>query len=251
VQVFSSLKFLEREGYLYLNDSFGSPSRIFFPVSREDLYRFQVENKKLDPFIKLLLRSYSGVFSEFVKISEEELALRAGKSHDEIMRMLKYLSSLKIIEYLPRSDKPQLVYLKERLDIKNLTISHEIYHERKVHAAKRLQSVKDYATRTTRCRSRILLEYFGEKEVPRCGQCDICKERNRVGVSDISFDNMIKVIKPILSKEPMTIQEILFEVRDFGEDDLVKVIRWLEDSGKVVKGDDQKYSWKSQYRLRI
>jgi ATP-dependent DNA helicase RecQ len=251
VLVYSALKFLEREGYLMVNESFGSPSKIYFPVSREDLYRFQVENKKLDPFIKLLLRSYSGVFTEFVKISEEEIGLRSGKPSGSVVKMLKYLKSLNILEYLPRTEKPQIIFTRERLDKQSISISHEVYHERKRHAAQRLQSVVDYATKTTRCRSQLLLEYFGEKEVPRCGQCDICRERNKVGLSDLSFDSLIKKIKPVISRKPMTLQELLFEIHDVNEEDLIRVVRWLEDTGKVKKNENQRYSWKSQYKLRI
>ncbi len=78
VIVYNALRFLEREGYILMNESLETPSRIHFESDREDIYRFQVENKSLDPFIKLLLRSYSGVFTEFVQVNETELSKRAG-----------------------------------------------------------------------------------------------------------------------------------------------------------------------------
>ena len=62
---FSSLKILELEGYIELTEEINNPSRIKFMLDRDDLYRFQVSNSRFDAFIKLLLRSYTGVFTEY------------------------------------------------------------------------------------------------------------------------------------------------------------------------------------------
>ncbi|MBN1820176.1 MAG: ATP-dependent DNA helicase RecQ, partial [Prolixibacteraceae bacterium] len=42
--VFNSLKILQQEGYLEFTEEVNSPSRIYFTVNRDDLYRFQVAN---------------------------------------------------------------------------------------------------------------------------------------------------------------------------------------------------------------
>jgi ATP-dependent DNA helicase RecQ len=248
---YNSMRILEREGYLILNESFGAPSKVHFLVDREDLYRMQVEEKRLDPFIKLLLRSYSGLFTEFVKISENELARRMQVKREQVVKMLEYMDKIGILSYLPQSDKPTVTYVKERFDNSSIHLSPENYSDRKKDALKRLQAVTDYISKDTKCRSQLLLEYFGEKDAPRCGSCDVCRKRNKVDMSDLVFDRIIKQIKKVLSNESMTSQELVFEIKDYDEEQVVQVLRWLEDNRKVSHDQDHKLTWRKQYRLRL
>ena len=248
---YNTMRILEREGYLMLNEAFGAPSRLHFLIEREDLYRIQVEEKKLDPFIKLLLRSYSGLFTEFVKISESELANRSKLKKEQVVKMLEYLDKTGVVSYLPQSDKPTVTFVSERFDNSSLHLSPENYRNRKKEALKRLQAVTDYVSRTTACRSQILLSYFGEKDAPRCGTCDFCRKRNKVGLSDLVFDRIIKEVKSKLTRKPMSVQELIFEINDYDEEQVIQVLRWLEDNRKVRKADDHRYTWKKQYRLRF
>ncbi len=248
---YNTMRILEREGYLMLNEAFGAPSRLHFLIDREDLYRIQVEEKKLDPFIKLLLRSYSGLFTEFVKISENELANRSNLKKEQVIKMLEYLDKTGVVSYLLQSDKPTVTFVNERFDNSSLHLSPENYRNRKKEALKRLQAVTDYVSKNTACRSQTLLSYFGEKDAPRCGTCDFCRKRNKVGLSDLVFDRIIREVKSRLTRKPMSLQELLFEIRDHEEEQVIQVLRWLEDNRKIRKSDDHRYIWKKQYRLRF
>jgi ATP-dependent DNA helicase RecQ len=172
--VYNSLKFLQMEGYLEFTEEVDNPSRVYFTVNRDDLYKYQIANAAMDGFIKLLLRSYTGLFTGFVHIDEELLAKRTGISRDQIYQYLKHLRQSKIIEYVPQNNTPYIYFNKERIPIDRLKISKENYGARKVEFQKRIEAVIDYATSTTTCRSRILLSYFGEKDAPACGTCDVC-----------------------------------------------------------------------------
>ena len=101
IETYNSLQFLQREGYIEFTEEINNPSRVHFIVSRDDLYKFQVANESFDGFIKLLLRSYTGMFSEFVPINEDALAKKSALSRDTIYRFLVKLSSLNIIRYIP------------------------------------------------------------------------------------------------------------------------------------------------------
>ncbi|MEA3478673.1 MAG: RecQ family zinc-binding domain-containing protein, partial [Bacteroidota bacterium] len=246
---FNALKILEKEGYLMLSEAFYTPSRIHLKFSHDDLYRFQVENPAYDNFIKLLLRSYTGLFSDFVKISEGEIARRLSLEADDIATYLKRLHSQGVLSYIPNKSKPQIIFAKERQDTKHLHISPESYHHRKTNAANRLQAVINYVKTKDQCRSQQLLEYFGEKNSQRCGKCDVCQQRNKMDINDIEFEDIKNKIRELVHKEPQSIQEIAFHLKNIPEDKIIKVLRWLEDNERIHKNEKQQYSWRKQFKL--
>ncbi|MCK7537663.1 MAG: hypothetical protein MZV63_45275 [Marinilabiliales bacterium] len=105
-ETYNSLNFLQKEGYLEFTDEINNPSGVHFVVSRDDLYKFQVANEEYDRFIKLLLRTYSGMFSEFVPINEETLASRSGLTREAIYQYLLRLTSQGIIHFIPGKKSP-------------------------------------------------------------------------------------------------------------------------------------------------
>jgi ATP-dependent DNA helicase RecQ len=251
VIAFNSLKFLEREGYLVLSDALEQPSRIHIEVDRDELYRFQVENKPHDAFIKLLLRSYSGIFSGFQVIHEEELARRAGMDAKQVVKRLESLEKFGIITYAKKSGKPEIMYCTERLEQKNLRISPQVYLDRKKEASIRMQAMVEYVTTTSVCRSQFLIRYFGEDDIARCGLCDVCRQRNKMDLNEIEFENLRVHIKKLLKEKPMTLPELVWESQRYSEEQLLQVLRWLEDKGIIRKDEQRRYSWQSQFRLRF
>jgi ATP-dependent DNA helicase RecQ len=251
VITYNSLKFLEREGYIMMNESLETPSRIHFETDREGIYRFQVEHQSMDNFIKLLLRSYSGVFAEFVQINEAELAKRAEIKEDEVVKNLLKLQKAGILSYAKRPGKPQIVFPIERLELKNLQISPANYHERRRFATIRMESMIEYISSGDQCRSQMLLKYFGEKEAQRCGKCDVCLERNKMNLNELEFKQIRDRIKELLQERSLTLAELVYESGNYGENHILLVIRWLEDKGAVTRDEGMRYSWRKQFRLRI
>ena len=139
----ASLKFLEKEGYLILSSSNHNPSRIKIEVNKDDLYEFQVKNNKFDLFLKTILRSYTGLFEDYVKINEFEISKRLKTSREKVTKALQYLSNVEIISYLEQTDLPQITYLTERLSSKNIQISPLHYRERKEIAVKKIEKRND------------------------------------------------------------------------------------------------------------
>jgi len=241
--VFNSIKFLDKDGYMTTTEALFMPSKIHFIVGKEDLYNFQVENKAIDPFIKLLLRSYSGTFDEYVKISERDLAKRLNISKEEVIKLLNTLQNKKIIKYLAQNNVPQIVYARPRIDTANLTISKQNYEQRKERAVDKMKAVLNYAKSANKCRSQLLLSYFGEEADYRCGTCDVCLDRNKLELSELEFDEVLNKIKPLLEKEPASLQDLVDTLTDTSEDKAIKVIQWLTDNGKIKPIEDDKLKW--------
>lgn len=239
----NSIKILQREGYIDISDEFNNPSRIHFKILRDDLYKFQVSNAKYDGFIKLILRSYTGLFSSYVAVDENLLAKRSGLSRDDVYKYLVRLSSSQIIDYIPMKRNPVITYVEERLDKNNLYISSESYKFLKEKFVERLNTMISYGLGITKCRNQILLEYFGEKNTQRCGKCDVCQQRNELDMSKYEFDLILEDIKRELKSEACLIPELALKIKH-SEDKFIKVFRWLLDHGKIEKDITEKYLWK-------
>ncbi|NOY37681.1 MAG: RecQ family ATP-dependent DNA helicase [Chlorobi bacterium] len=229
---FNSLKFLEREGYIEVTEDINNPSRVHFLVLRDQLYKFQVSNSHFDAFIKLLLRSYTGMFTEFVPVFEDDLARKSRMPEETIRDFLIKLSQQQIIRYIPRKKTPLIIFTEERLDNKNLWISPENYKLRKENYFRRQEKIWDYVTNRNMCRSRYLLDYFGEKETEECGICDICREQQKSEPSKEEFDHILKELKIILSETPLDPDEIV-DILKVSREHLVIVIRWMLDNGEA------------------
>lgn len=249
--VFNSLKFLERATYLKLNEGLMHSSKIYFSIKKEELYKFQVENPQFDKFIKFLVRSYTGVFSDFTSINEVELSNRSGVDKSRILFLLEKLQEYEVLQYVPQKIKPQIVYTCERIDKNQIHISKENYQIRKAEAKKRLQSVLDYVHITNCCRNILLLRYFGENITKRCGKCDVCKERNKLDVSELEFDSIVDILRPVLMENPKYLQELIDLIPEKNEDKILLVVRWLQDNDKIGEDEMKRMFWKQQRTLKF
>jgi len=242
IETYNSLQFLQREGYMEFTEEINNPSRVHFIVSRDDLYKFQVANESFDGFIKLLLRSYTGMFSEFVPINEDSLSRKSAATRDTIYQYLVKLSALNIIRYIPGKKTALVIFTEERLVRKALMISPENYLHVKEKYEIRLNKMIEYADSEGHCRSVYLLDYFGE-ESDRCGICDVCRERNELDLSKYEFDVILEEIKTILGEKTPDAEELV-KLIDSPEDKVIKVLRWLLDHNKIVQDIDHKLMWK-------
>jgi ATP-dependent DNA helicase RecQ len=179
ITVFHANRFLEKENLISLSDEMNLPSRLMFTVSRQKLYEFQVFNPKADEVIKVLLRSYGGLFDGLTFIHESQIANRLRMPLDKLVAMLNNLQSNEIVEYYPQTRLPQLVFLQTRMDAKDIEISREVYQERKDLALERMKAMQRYISTNHVCRSVLLLHYFDDTDALNCGNCDVCIENRK------------------------------------------------------------------------
>jgi ATP-dependent DNA helicase RecQ len=242
---YNALKFLEKEGYLILSEGIHYPARIFMKMQGEDLYRFRVENPQFDGFIKLILRSYTGLFSQYVRINEKEIANKADIPIENVYKYLQHLNKLGAIIYVPQKNKPQIILITERLDAGDIYISKENYFHRKKAAEKRLDSVRAYVISRNKCRSQFLLGYFGEKDTKRCGHCDFCIERNKVSLNELEFGLIVEKIKPLLKQGHLSIQDLVLNAA-MDDEKTIRVVEWLLDNDKVKYDAEKRLYWHSK-----
>ena len=241
--VFHAFKFLEKENYLAFTEAMFQPSKLKIIISSYELYKFQIANKKFDPVIKILLRTNTGLFDNYGNINEDSLAKKLKSNKEIFCQYLNKLKEYNIIDYIPQNNSPKITYLIERLHDKNLRISKEHHEFRKKVAFEKMKGVLEFITSRTKCRSQLLLFYFGEKNSKRCGMCDVCRERNKLELNKLEFSNISERLKSILTKQELSVSEII-EHLEIKEDDALKVMEWLIDNGKILQIAG-KLSWNS------
>ena len=161
VPVDSALKILTQAGYLEYTDEQDNSSRILFTIRRDELYKLREMGKEAEALIQSILRSYTGVFTDYAYISEESLAVRTGLTRQQIYNILVTLTKRRIVDYIPRKKTPYIIYTRERLELRFLHIPASVYEERKARYEARIKAMEEYVTTENICRSRMLLRYFG------------------------------------------------------------------------------------------
>ncbi len=240
--VFNSLKILQRAGYLVFSEEMDIPSKVKVLFDNFELYKFQVANSSLDAVIKVLLRSYTGLFTEYSSIDEDLMAKRLNVTRDEVYQSLLTLSRFKVIHYIPQRNTPVISYLQRREEPRYLVFPPEVYQKRKEQYRDRVDAVIDYATSSHICRSRLLLSYFGQISSSNCGHCDVCVNRRKTEVADNEFDAITDKIKHRLKKNPIPADQ-LATISGVTSDKVWKVLSWLEDVGIIGQNEDGCMEW--------
>ena len=202
IQVDSALKILNRAGYLEYTDEQDNASRLIFTLQREELYKLQEYDADIEKLINVILRSYTGLFTDYVYINEESLEIRSGLSRQRIYDILVMLTQRHVLHYIPRKKTPYIIYTRERQDKERIQLTHEVYEDRKESYTTRIKAMIEYATAEEKCRSRMLLRYFGEKNENNCGQCDVCLQKHDTGIKQGEFLQWKEQILQTLSEAP-------------------------------------------------
>lgn len=174
VLVNSALQILERSGYIHYEADPDNSARILFLLERNDLYFLENTTRETEAVITALLRLYGGLFTDYVYIDEGFVANEAGLTQPQVYMVLKELSKRHIVDFIPRRRIPYITYTRDREDGDRVIIPQSVYEERRTQYIKRIQAMLDYANNDHVCRSRQLLDYFGEECWQDCRQCDVC-----------------------------------------------------------------------------
>ena len=199
IQVHSALQILERAGYIEYDEEADNEARVKFLVGRDDLYRLEQVSPEEDRVIVTLLRNYGGLFADYGYIDESIIAQQAGITQPQCYDILKSLSQRHLISFIPRRQVPFVRYCQRREDAEHIVLPASIYEERKQQYTLRINAMLKYASSTDQCRSRMLLEYFGEKTTKDCGQCDVCLEAQGNTVTDEGQQAASRQIMDILA----------------------------------------------------
>ena len=230
-EFYSACRFLEREGLIALPDRDEAYSSLFIPSDRAALYHFQVDHLALGNVLQAVMRLYPGVFSEPSPIDERAIASRCMMEPTEVAAMLVKMHAMHVVEYRPRPEKPQIVFLSARIDEREISLNDSNYLLLKQAARRRVEAVMAYVDTDTVCRSRQLLAYFGEQSDSDCGACDVClRHADKATETD--------VLSLLREKGRMKINDMTELLEEQGLGDVRPLVRNMLDQGEVCLDDD-------------
>ena len=236
VQADSALKILTRAGYLEYTDEQDNASRILFTIHRDELYKLRETDPETEKLINVILRSYTGLFTDYAYINEDSLAIRSGLTRQRIYEILLMLTRRHILHHIPRKKTPYIIYTRERQEAGRLAITRDIYEERKESYITRIKAMTEYATAEDKCRSRMLLRYFGEKNEHNCGLCDVCLSKHHSGMKLGEFQEMENQIREQLETSPLSAATLLNRIN--GEREKAERVLSYLLSEEIIQSND-------------
>jgi len=237
---YNALKVLQEEALLELSESFFVPSSIRLLVDQSKLYEFQISSRKLDPFIKVLLRTFGGeLFVEYIKIQENRLARTMQVSESEVIQYLEQLDNLGILAYNKRKDQPQVTFLTPRMDAGKLPLNLKRIEERRRVTISKAKAIIAYTQNDLVCRTGQILYYFGEETDNMCGVCDVCiAKRKNFSEKEIELKSAMRKI--LQSHGPMSLENLTDSLGKKHDHFTVSYLRVLEDEGFITTVEDGK-----------
>lgn len=148
-------------------------------MDKHELYGLRL-NSDADTVLQALLRNYTGLFADFVYISESLIARSTGLTEQRTYEALLELRREGAVSYVPRTTTPFLLYTTSRELPRYIQLPLAVYEEQRERMARRLEAIKSFAFSDTRCRVAGMLGYFGETDAADCGKCDVCRSRRTV-----------------------------------------------------------------------
>ena len=178
IQARSALLLLTQAGYIEYVDEIATRSRVMVLATKNELYDLRID-ATADKVLQLLLRTYTGLFADYVFISEPLMAKRLGLTEQQIYESLLALGRHNVIHYVPRKSTPYVLYTTSRELPRYVQLPLSVYEERRRQMERRIEAMKAFAFKVDECRESIILKYFGEENPTKCGKCDICRDEKR------------------------------------------------------------------------
>ena len=203
----SAMQLLTQSGYFEFIEEVTMQSRIMITAKKEEFYGICLDREEESVF-NVILRSYTGLFADFVYINESVIARRAEASEQRVYETLLKLSRMHILQYIPRKSTPYLYYTTSRELPKYVALPLSVYEHQRDRLVKRIESMKRFAFADDECRVNVMLRYFGEKPEKDCGKCDVCRSRRP---RKLAPDGLDATILYMVERQPRSLAYLINE----------------------------------------
>ncbi len=228
-----SLQALEQDGWLSFNEQVFLPASLQFSVTKNALYQYEQDTPADDPILKILLRTYEGIFDQPVFISEKLLSGKLRMELDTFKQRLSLLHQRGVVDYRPQKENPQLLFLRARVRTEELRIDMEAAALRKKKYRERVMKMVAYTETTTICRSRYIGNYFGDEAMNDCGICDNCLRTRNEKLTRGGFEEVRKSVLELLAAGPLQAHDLLTKLQAVENEQLQQVLDFLQNEQKI------------------
>jgi ATP-dependent DNA helicase RecQ len=228
----AALQVLAQEDLLSLNETVFKPATACFICEKETQYVFEKEHPQLEPLIKTLLRTYSGIYDQPVPIREKQLAWLLKWPPDQVLKGLYELHRFQLIEYLPQKEEPQLCFTQPRRKAADVQIDRKAYRFRRDQFIKRARAMLGYIA-ATGCRSAYIARYFGEESPGDCGICDQCLRNSQPKLGPDQFAVIYKILMERTRRQSIPAADLLDHFPEIHSGQLRKVIDFIQAENKL------------------
>ena len=234
----SALHILTQAGCIEFVEEIETQSRVMILAEKEALYNIPTTVPQADTVLQALLRSYSGLFADYVYINEDVIAYRYGLTEETIYSALLELTRLHILHYVPRKRTPYVVYTTSREEARDVLIPIAVYEDLKKRMSQRIDAVVNYAFGNVDCRENTMLRYFGENKTDACGHCDVCIDRRKR--TDHTPADVQEGILYMAQVKPRKAREFV-DTLSFPADEVYSTLAFLVDEGFIEHQADDTY----------
>ncbi len=234
--VMNALKALEHEGHLSFNENIFLPSQVMFISPKEIIEDFEEAHPDLEPLMKVLLRTYEGIYDNRVSVNEKYLAKLARLPYDIVKEKLQQLQSFGVIKYLPQKETPQIYFLLNRAPAKHLNINNEVYLKRKQLYKDRVQVMLDYL-KLNECRSMFIAHYFGEIDTAKCGVCDNCLNKKGKDLTEEEFKQIEERLYKSIPANGIDVKEVFDLLKGLRKEKIWVVLDFLQKERKIFTNE--------------
>ncbi|MEO6220552.1 MAG: RecQ family zinc-binding domain-containing protein, partial [Ginsengibacter sp.] len=202
-------------------------------TEKSELEKFEKSHQHLELVIKGLLRSYDGIFDYPSVIREAELAKFLSIKKEILISCLKEIKSFGIIDYIPQNEKSQITFLENRVNSEELIINESNILKRKKAFEKRLNALLQYIKQAHNCRSKMIADYFDDKNVKQCGICDNCLRDKKIIISNEEFEQISNGIKNIIKRGVITSEQMMNELSGHKQNKVKKILNFLLEENLI------------------
>lgn len=227
----NALRLLTQAGYIEFIEEIETLSRVMILAQKEELYNLRNISEKNDTVLQAILRQYTGLFADYVFINEELLSRKYNISQEDIYDALLTLTRMHILHYIPRKRTPYIIFTTAREETKYLLIPKTIYEEQKKRIVYRIENMEQYAYSIDKCREKMLLDYFGDKNTNNCGTCDVCIDKKKK--DSYTEKDIIDGVLYMTQNKPRTINDFI-ETLAFPKAEIIKTVSRLADERIII-----------------
>ena len=239
---YNALLVLDRNSIIALTQHFNYRTKVQFLTTNAVLFQYLETHLELNTLVKVLLRTYGGIFDYETKVNLDLVVRKANLSEKKVIEQLKRLEKDEVISLQMANTDSEITFLKPREDditinpiAKTIEQQHQVKHQQ-------VEAVLNYVKNDSKCRNQQLLSYFGEKTENVCGKCSVCTEKiaNRKKTSKVDIAHQI--IKA-LKTEDLSSRQLLRSI-DCTEKDLLLNLSELMETNKIKLTQANTYTLK-------